>query len=195
MRQTGRNSRDTASRSGRSRTVLLALLGAALVADGTGRVPESLAGTELRAAAIEPGFAADDIESVLRSWNSSLDDRTLGRIAAAVERYSAQYALEPELVTAVIIVESSVRPWAYSPKGAVGLMQVMPHMIEPLKLAGNPTTIESNIEAGCWILSHNIRRLGEDRGISAYFWGSKIRNLAYLEKVQEARENLRRRTS
>jgi soluble lytic murein transglycosylase-like protein len=98
-------------------------------------------------------------------------------------------------VTAVIIVESSVRPWAYSPKGAVGLMQVMPHMMHPLGLAGNPTTVESNIEAGCWILSHNIRRLGEERGISAYFWGSKIRDLAYLEKVQEARETIRRRTS
>jgi soluble lytic murein transglycosylase-like protein len=95
----------------------------------------------------------------------------------------------------VIIVESSVRPWAYSPKGAIGLMQVMPYMSAPLGLAGNPTTIESNIEAGCWILAHNIQRLGEERGISAYFWGGKIRNLAYLEKVREARETIRRRTS
>jgi len=139
--------------------------------------------------------ATDGLESVVRSWNPSLSGATVSRIAAAVDRYSGQYGLEPELVAAVMVVESSVRPWARSPKGAVGLMQVMPHMIHPMGLAGNPATIESNIEAGCWILSHNIRRLGEERGISAYFWGSNIRSLAYLEKVQEARETIRRQTS
>ena len=71
-------------------------------------------------------------------------------------------------------------------------MQVMPHMMEPLRLAGNAATIESNIEAGCWILASNIRRLGEEEGISSYFWGSEIRGLAYLEKVQAAREEVRR---
>ncbi len=179
------------------RTIVLALLGAVLVIDGSARQP-----ADASAAAADPTvesaggeFAAVRIQSVLRSWNSSLDDHTVERIASAVDRYSDQYGLEAELVTAVIIVESSVRPWAYSPKGAIGLMQVMPYMSAPLGLAGNPTTIESNIEAGCWILAHNIQRLGEERGISAYFWGGKIRNLAYLEKVREARETIRRRTS
>jgi soluble lytic murein transglycosylase-like protein len=179
------------------RTLVLALLGALLVVDGSSP-RESVGKTADPSAHSTPArgeLSAAHIEGVLRSWNSSLDDYTVQRIASAVDRYSQQYGLEPELVTAVIIVESSVRPWAYSPKGAVGLMQVMPHMIAPLGLAGNPATIESNIEAGCWILAHNIERLGEERGISAYFWGSKIRNLAYLEKVQEARENIRRRTS
>ena len=173
---------------------MLAFLGALLVLDGAHPQPE--VGSETAAPERLRGeFRSAHIEDVLRSWNPNLDAHTVGRIAIAVDRYSQQYDLEAELVTAVIIVESSVRPWAHSPKGAIGLMQVMPHMIFPLGLAGNPTTIESNIEAGCWILSHNIRRLGEERGISAYFWGSDIRNLAYLEKVQEARENIRRRTS
>ena len=35
-------------------------------------------------------------------------------------------------------------------------------------------------------------RLGEEEGISSYFWGSEIRGLAYLEKVQAAREEVRR---
>jgi hypothetical protein len=51
-------------------------------------------------------------------------------------------------------------------------------------------TIESNIEAGCWILAGNIRRLGEEEGISSYFWGSDIRGLGYLEKVRAARAGL-----
>jgi hypothetical protein len=71
-------------------------------------------------------------------------------------------------------------------------MQVMPHMTETLILAGNLTTIESNVEAGCSILADNIRRLGEDDGISAYFWGSEIRGVAYLDRVRAARAAVRR---
>jgi hypothetical protein len=78
--------------------------------------------------------------------------------------------------------------------GAVGLMQVMPHMASPLEVAGNLTTIESNVEAGCMILADNIRRLGEEDGISAYFWGSDIRGVAYLLRVRAARAALDRQT-
>lgn len=193
MRPTSPTERAPIERRRRVRALLLAVLGAALVSDGI--APHS--SDPAVAAVATPAMQAenDRLESVLRSWSPNLAGPTVTRIVAAVARYSEQYGLEPELVAAVIVVESSVRPWARSPKGAMGLMQVMPHMIHPLGLAGNPATIESNIEAGCWILSHNIRRLGEERGISAYFWGSNIRSLAYLEKVREARENIRRHTS
>ena len=137
-------------------------------------------------------FDEPALGALLADVNPNLAPGESRRIAAAVIRYSAKYELDPELVTAVLLVESSARPWARSPKGAVGLMQVMPHMMEPLRLAGNAATIESNIEAGCWILASNIRRLGEEEGISSYFWGSEIRGLAYLEKVQAAREEVRR---
>ena len=64
-------------------------------------------------------------------------------------------------------------------------------MAEPLGLAGSLASIESNIEAGCWILADNIRRLGEEDGISAYFWGSDIRSVVYLERVKKARAAVR----
>ena len=92
----------------------------------------------------------------------------------------------------MLLVESGARPWARSHKGAIGLMQVMPHVVLPLEPAGNLTTIESNVEAGCFILADNIRRLGEDDGISAYFWGSEIRDASYLDRVREARAAVRR---
>lgn len=180
----------------RARTLLLACLCAVLLMDGVTSSDVTVENDSLPVAssATEPDRAlgANEIRIVLDAWNPSLDDSTRGRIARAIDRYSRQYGLDPALVTAVVVVESSARPWAHSPKGAIGLMQVMPHMMDPLGLAGNPTTIESNIEAGCWILSDNIERLGEERGISAYFWGSNIRNLVYLEKVREARESFLR---
>jgi soluble lytic murein transglycosylase-like protein len=131
------------------------------------------------------------VDRSLAEANPSLSNEERTRIASAVIRYSTQYGLDPELVTAVMLVESDARPWARSPKGAVGLMQVMPHMMLPMGLAGNMTTIESNIEAGCFILANNIERLGEENGISAYFWGTDIRGVAYLEKVLRARERVR----
>jgi hypothetical protein len=151
------------------------------------------------AAPVESSEASFDervLADLLEAVNPSLDRTELSRIASAVMRYSDKYDLDPELVTAVLLVESTARPWVRSPKGAVGLMQVMPHMMEPLQLSGNAATIESNIEAGCFILSNNIRRLGEEEGISSYFWGRDIRGMAYLNKVQAAREEVRRhRTS
>ena len=95
-------------------------------------------------------------------------------------------------MTAVLVVESGARPWAVSPKGARGLMQVMPYMLQPMGMVGNLSTIETNVEAGCIILADNIRRLGEEDGISAYFWGSDIRGVSYLNRVRAARDRLQR---
>jgi soluble lytic murein transglycosylase-like protein len=128
---------------------------------------------------------------IVGSWNESLSSVERQRIGDAVLRCEKRYGLDPTLVTAMIWVESRGRPWALSPKGAMGLMQVMPYMAEPLGLAGNFTTIESNVEAGCRILSDNIERLGEADGVSAYFWGSNIRSAGYLNRVRAARERVR----
>jgi soluble lytic murein transglycosylase-like protein len=143
-------------------------------------------------ASIPAALSAEEIGAVVASANPHLSSAERRRIGRAVLRSSADHALDPQLVTAIILVESGARPWALSPKGAVGLMQVMPHMTEARMLAGNLTTIESNVAAGCSILADNIRRLGEDDGISAYFWGSDIRGVAYLDRVRAARATVRR---
>lgn len=127
----------------------------------------------------------------LQDRRSLLSNEETARVVEAVLRSSRRYALDPYLVTAVLIVESDARPWAESGKGAIGLMQVMPYMAAKLPISGNLATIESNVEAGCFILADNIRRLGEARGISSYFWGRRIRGVAYLQKVQRARERVR----
>ena len=48
------------------------------------------------------------------------------RYAKEVDRYTAEYGIDPFLVMAMIKVESSFNPHARSPKGALGLLQVMP---------------------------------------------------------------------
>ena len=120
----------------------------------------------------------------LASTNPKLGDEMTSRIVDAVFRCSHDQQLRPDLVAAVIIVESGARPEVRSSKGAVGLMQVMPYIFERLEMPGNVAHIESNIEAGCLVLGDNIRRLGEDDGISSYFWGRRIRGEGYLRRVR-----------
>jgi len=172
---------------GKARVWLLALVATTLLIDGSAPVPGPAESSADASAALD----APAVALLLSGVNPSLSAPELDRIAAAVIRYSGKYDLDPDLVTAVLLVESSARPWARSPKGALGLMQVMPATMRPLGIAGNLSTIETNIEAGCLILAGNIRRLGEEDGISAYFWGSEIRGVSYLSRVQEARARVR----
>lgn len=171
----------------RSRVLLLAMVAACLL---SGRAP--LAESGLSGVGASPLDVSADISRRLDELNPHLTDAQLARIRDAILRSSERHSLDPVLVTAVIEVESAARPWARSPKGAQGLMQVMPYMIRPMGMAGNASTIEANIEAGCMILAGNIRRLGEEDGISAYFWGSNIRGVTYLNRVRAARERLQR---
>lgn len=172
----------------RAGLALLGLMAALLVFDGIPAPSAPVASPPAPALVYDADWASREIAKV----NPTLSPDELRRIGVAVMRNSERYQIDPDLIIAVIKVESTAQPWVKSPAGALGLMQVMPHMGETMDLAGNLTTIETNIEAGCRILADNIRRLGEQDGISAYFWGSDIRGLAYLDRVQRARRELTR---
>lgn len=197
MSRAHRQDERTRTRLPRGRAWLLVGLAALLGLDGPAPAPVGTP-TQVAAAAPAEGASADPVGGigrVLRRANPTLSAAEVERIGEAVLRYGAKYRIDPELVTAVLLVESGARPWAVSPMGARGLMQVMPYMLRPMGMVGNLSTIETNIEAGCMILADNIRRLGEADGISAYFWGSDIRDGAYLARVQAARAKLRQLAS
>src|SRR5215472_14949962 len=71
------------------------------------------------------------------------------RIAAAqwAHYYADRYGVPPDLVDAVIEVESAWEPNAVSTKGAVGLMQLMPATAVTFGVT-NRFEIEQNIRAG-----------------------------------------------
>lgn len=64
-----------------------------------------------------------------------------------VTRYASHYHIEPEVVAAFIDVESGWNPRAISPKGAMGLMQLMPATAKRFG-ASDPFDPEKNIAAG-----------------------------------------------
>jgi soluble lytic murein transglycosylase-like protein len=176
----------------RRRGWLLVALAAGLALDPSAPTPAlpDVAAAQPGAEAAPAPSAAERMAGVLQRANPTLSTSEILSIAQAIVRYGGKYDLPPDLVGAILLVESGARPWAVSPKGARGLMQVMPYMVRPLGMAGNLSTIETNIEAGCIILADNIRRLGEADGVSAYFWGSEIRDGGYLARVRAARAKL-----
>ena len=61
--------------------------------------------------------------------------------------YARQYGVSPALVRAVIQIESGWEPGAVSPKGAKGLMQLMPSTAERFGV-NHPFYIHENIRGG-----------------------------------------------
>ncbi|MEE4279853.1 MAG: lytic transglycosylase domain-containing protein [Halieaceae bacterium] len=107
----------------------------------------------------------------------------LGQIRAAAARSD----LPPDLVLAVIEVESAFDRFAVSRVGAQGLMQVMPFWKEEIgRPDDNLTHNATNLEYGCRILQFYLQREGGalHRALAAYNGSSGSR--VYSERVARA---------
>ena len=80
-----------------------------------------------------------------------------------------RHGLDPELVIAVVSVESGFRPQAVSPKGAQGLMQLMPKTAESLGVA-DAFDPEQNLDGGARHLGQLLALYDGDveRALAAY---------------------------
>ncbi|OLN32823.1 lytic transglycosylase domain-containing protein [Desulfosporosinus metallidurans] len=78
-----------------------------------------------------------------------------------IEKYAAQYGVDPFLVVAVIREESKFLPQSESHKGAKGLMQLMPSTAQSIAQSigdksysdGDLLNPEKNIQYGTWYLA------------------------------------------
>jgi len=77
-----------------------------------------------------------------------------------ISAMSLAHGVDPLLVSALIQVESGYRPRARSPKGAMGLMQLMPSTAR-LYNVRNPFDPKANIEAGIKHLKSLIERFDD----------------------------------
>lgn len=82
---------------------------------------------------------------------------------------ASEAGVEPGLVHALIEVESAYRPHAVSPKGAVGLMQLLPETARRYGVS-NLTSVPENLRAGTRHLRSLIDTFGErlDLVLAAY---------------------------
>ncbi|MGH1484574.1 MAG: lytic transglycosylase domain-containing protein [Cellvibrionaceae bacterium] len=76
-----------------------------------------------------------------------------------VHREAKRAGLDPELVLAVIQIESAFDPYAVSVVGAQGMMQVMPFWKKEIgRPDDNLINMETNLRYGCTILKHYLDR-------------------------------------
>jgi soluble lytic murein transglycosylase-like protein len=92
----------------------------------------------------------------------SKDTALVRRVARAVVRQAHEEQVAASLVAAVLVTENTtLKPWAESHVGAVGLMQVMPMHAGQLGCdSADLVDVESNICHGTRILARNLRRSG-----------------------------------
>ena len=78
-----------------------------------------------------------------------------------IEKYAEQYGVDQDLVWAVIRQESGFNPHAVSPKGAMGLMQLMPGTAAMLGVS-NAFDVEQNIAGGIKYLERCLSQFNQD---------------------------------
>ncbi len=144
------------------RTRLFSLLLSLLLTPGasadTGPDPELR--DVLRAAANEAPSFPDRFEAEV--WLTDMSRRLARQVKDPEERIeiltlvhleAARVNLPPELILAVIEVESNFDRYAISVAGAIGLMQIMPFWMEEIgRPNDNLLHIDTNLRYGCTIL-------------------------------------------
>ena len=112
---------------------------------------------------------APDIRATTPMTNATVREQ----FEPLIREHATRQALRVELVRAVIQVESGYNPSARSPKGAMGLMQLMPATARQLGVR-NAYDPAENIRGGCAYLRQLLDRYqgNEELALAAYNAGS-----------------------
>jgi soluble lytic murein transglycosylase-like protein len=136
-------------------------------------------------------------ELVLRT--TQLPPRTIGpsRYDDLIRQYASEHRVSPDLVRAVIKAESNFNPYAISPKGAMGLMQLMPATARELGVA-DPFHPSDNIRGGVSYLAGLLARYGQnvELALAAYNAGpGAVERYGAVPPYRETRTYVKKITS
>ena len=95
------------------------------------------------------------------AYRGALPGRHDPRLDGLINKYAGAYGVDPALVRAVMRNESGFNAGAVSPKGAQGLMQLMPGTAAQMGVR-DPFDPEQNIAGGVGYLRHCLDRFGHN---------------------------------
>jgi soluble lytic murein transglycosylase-like protein len=128
------------------------------------------------------------------AYRVTRDSATAERFDELVQEHATRQSLRPELVRAVIQVESGFDPRATSSKGAMGLMQLMPDTARLLGVRDAYDPAE-NIRGGTAYLRQLLNRYGNDEqlALAAYNAGpGAVDRFDGIPPYRETREYVRK---
>ncbi len=122
------------------------------------------------------------------------DSRPAGVYSEIVKSMAIRYEVDPNLITTIIEIESKGNSRAVSPRGAKGLMQIMPLICKAYSVT-DPFDMEQNIRAGTAHLANLLQQLNGDleQALAAYNCGL-VRVIEYkgVPPFTETRDYVRR---
>lgn len=115
------------------------------------------------------------------------DDDRYNRYDPIIRKYSKKYGVDFNLIKTVILVESNFNPSAVSPKGAIGLMQLLPDTAIRFGV-DDPYDPDQNIMGGTKYLKYLIKMFNGDLRLvlSAYNAGENL--VKRINRVPNYRE-------
>jgi soluble lytic murein transglycosylase-like protein len=114
-----------------------------------------------------PPNRAAALEALAASPAAAAPRLSTAVVRAMVDRVAARVGIDARLAHAVVRAESNYEPLAVSPKGAMGLMQLMPVLAATYAL-DDPFDPEANLEAGLRHLRRLLLRYDVRRALAAY---------------------------
>ena len=127
----------------------------------------------------------NDMNQRLSSFIEDPEERI--SVLKSVHYEASRANLEPELVLAVIEVESRFDRFAISVSGARGLMQVMPFWLQEINLSDkNLFKIRTNLRMGCTILRYYLDMESGNLGPALARYNGSYGKTRYPEKVIQA---------
>ena len=112
----------------------------------------------------------------------------------SVDRHAGKYGVSKRLVKAVIQAESGGNPGALSPKGAQGVMQLMPATAKRFDVS-DPWDPDQNIEGGVKYLAHllDVYKGDTTRAVAAYNAGEgAVDRFGGVPPYRETRDYVRK---